>query len=145
MRKITVIHGPNLNLLGRRNPDVYGTSTLKQINERISARAKQLGVTVKVFQSNREGEIIDAIHAAQNSCGIIINPGAYTHTSVAIRDAIEAVAVPAIEVHISNIFKRESFRHKSLIAPVCAGQITGLAEYSYLLAIDYFARRKQGS
>ncbi len=143
MRKISVIHGPNLNLLGRRNPDVYGTTTLKRINERIAARAGQLGVAVKVFQSNHEGEIIDAIHGAQNSCGIIINPGAYTHTSVAIRDAIETVAVPAIEVHISNILKRERFRHRSLVAPVCIGQITGLGADGYLLALDYFARRKQ--
>ena len=144
MRKITVIHGPSLNLLGRRDPEIYGTSTLKQLNGQIKKRAKELDIAVKFFQSNHEGAIIDAIHAALGSHGIIINPGAYTHTSVAIRDAIDAIAVPVVEVHLSNISSRESFRHRSLIAPVCVGQITGLGCYGYLLALDYLARSRQG-
>lgn len=143
MQKIIVINGPNLNLLGSRDRRIYGGSTLEQLNRQISKRAKELGVAVRFFQSNHEGAIIDAIQGGRDSQGIIINPGGYAHTSVAIRDAIEAVAVPAVEVHISNISGREPFRHRSLIAPVCIGQITGLGVHGYILALDYLARREK--
>lgn len=135
--KILVLHGPNLNLLGSREPQVYGQVTLSEINAALSALARELGVEISIFQSNSEGELIDRIHAAavDSFCGILINPAAYTHTSVAIRDALSAVALPTIEVHLSNIHKREEFRARSFIAPVVMGQISGLGPDSYLLGL----------
>ncbi len=132
--KLLVIHGPNLNLLGRRETGVYGSDTLDDINARIKALSGDLGFETEVFQSNSEGGIVDAIQTKTYDL-LIINPAAYTHTSVAIRDAIAAVAKPAIEVHISNIYKREEFRHKSLISGVATGQISGLGAEGYLLAV----------
>lgn len=134
--KILVVNGPNLNLLGTREPEVYGTLTLEKINEELLKYAKELGVEIEFFQSNVEGEIVNAIQAARGNCaGIVINPAAYTHTSVAIRDAISAVALPAVEIHISNVYAREEFRKHSLIAPVCVGQIAGFGLDSYKLAM----------
>lgn len=138
MQKILLINGPNLNLLGKRNPSFYGDLSLNEINVRIVDYAKQRGIQVDIFQSNSEGAIIEMIHNAEGYDGLIINPGAYTHTSVAIRDAIEAMGIKTVEVHISNIYARESFRHKSIIAPVCIGQIAGLGWYGYILAIAFF-------
>ena len=134
---ILVIHGPNLNLLGIREPDKYGELTLEDINKLIKEHAKQKAINVKFFQSNIEGEIINVIHDALKKIdGIVINPAAYTHTSIAIRDALLAVKVPTIEVHLSNIYKREEFRQHSYIAPVCIGQISGFGVNSYLLGIN---------
>lgn len=134
--KILVVNGPNLNLLGTREPEVYGTLTLEKINEELLKYAKELGVEIEFFQSNVEGEIVNAIQVARQNCaGIVINPAAYTHTSVAIRDAISAVALPAVEIHISNVYAREEFRKHSLIAPVCVGQIAGFGLDSYKLAM----------
>ncbi len=134
--KILVVNGPNLNLLGTREPEVYGTLTLEKINEELLKYAKELGVEMEFFQSNVEGEIVNAIQAARQNCaGIVINPAAYTHPSVAIRDAISAVALPAVEIHISNVYAREEFRKDSLIAPVCIGQIAGFGLDSYKLAM----------
>lgn len=134
--RVLVIHGPNLNLLGEREPEVYGTLTLDEIDDRIRAEAADLGIEVTCVQSNSEGAVIDAIHAARREAdGIIINPGAYTHYSLAIRDALAAVALPAIEVHLSNVHAREEFRRHSVIAPVVRGQIVGLGAEGYLLAL----------
>lgn len=137
MRSVLVIHGPNLNLLGTRERDVYGTTTLTEVNERLGARGRELGLDVETFQSNHEGAIIDRIHAARGRFdAIIINPGAFTHYSYAIRDAIAGVEIPTVEVHLSNVYKREEFRHKSVIAPVAAGVVAGFGPHSYLLALD---------
>ena len=133
--KILVINGPNLNLLGTRESDIYGTKTLSDINASIQNLAKNLGVEVTISQSNHEGEIVDQIHNAKDYAAIVINPAAYTHTSVAIRDAIAAIEIPAVEIHLSNIYKREEFRHKSLISPVADGQISGFGPKSYLLGL----------
>ena len=134
--KILIIHGPNLNLLGKREPDQYGTLTLDQINEKILLQAQKENVAVKIMQANSEGEIISEIHRALgNFDGIIINPAAYTHTSVALRDALLAVALPTVEVHLSNIYKREDFRQKSMISDVAIGVISGFREQSYLLGL----------
>ena len=137
MKKVLVIHGPNLNLLGQREPDVYGNINLADINKGIEKKAKGLNLELKIVQSNHEGELVDAIQQAANwaEC-IIINPAAYTHTSVAIRDALSAIDIPAIEVHLSNIYNREDFRQKSFIAPVSVGQISGFGENSYYLALE---------
>lgn len=132
--KILVIHGPNLNLLGKREPEVYGTVTLQEINERISKTASELNIETAMIQSNSESDIIEAIQRDDYDM-LIINPAAFTHTSVAIRDAISAVGKPAIEVHISNIHKREDFRKRSYIAEVCKGQISGFGADSYILAL----------
>ncbi len=135
--KILVINGPNLNLLGEREPKIYGETFLDEINQMIEKRAKKLSCEVKVKQSNYEGEIVSLIGEARGwADGIIINPAAYTHTSIAIRDAIISVNLPTIEVHLSNIYQREKFRQKSLIAGVCVGQITGFGPQGYLLALD---------
>jgi 3-dehydroquinate dehydratase-2 len=136
LKSILVIHGPNLNLLGVREPGVYGTGTLASIDGQLQGLAVELGLGVESMQSNVEGEIVNAIHgAAGHRQGILINPGAYTHTSVAIRDAIAAVGLPTVEVHLSNIFAREEFRHHSFIAPVAKGQIAGFGPQSYLLGL----------
>ena len=135
--KILVIHGPNLQLLGKREPDVYGSKTLKEIDTDIRARAKSLGATATVVQSNSEGAIVDRIGSAPGKYdALIINPGAYTHTSVAIRDAIAGSGITAIEVHLSNTAAREEFRHRSLTAPVCRGVIAGFGPLGYLLAVE---------
>lgn len=133
--KILVIHGPNLHLLGAREPDIYGKFTLKDVNEKLTKKAKEAGVEIEIMQSNAEGEIIDKITDNDYSF-LIINPAAYTHTSVAIRDALLSAQKPAIEVHISNIYKREEFRKKSLVSDVVQGVITGLGIHSYILALD---------
>jgi len=135
--RILVIHGPNLNLLGRREPGVYGVQTLAQINDRLRELAEKLGAELKIIQSNSEGDIVSSIgENADWADGIVINPAAYTHTSVAIRDAIAAVELPAVEVHLSNVFKREEFRHFSYISPVASGVICGFGPESYILALE---------
>ena len=123
--KILIINGPNLNLLGTRESEVYGTKTLDDINESLKRLAAELGVEIDIRQSNHEGGIVDLIQKAEGYAALVINPAAYTHTSIAIRDAIAAVDIPAVEIHLSNIYKREEFRHKSLISPVACGQISG--------------------
>ena len=134
--KFLILHGPNLNLLGKREPSVYGSETLDDINNSLGKLATELGCNLVFFQSNTEGELIDAIHGAVAGCsGILINPAAYTHTSIAIRDALSAVALPCVEVHLSNIHSRETFRHSSLTAPVAIGQICGFGTDSYLLGL----------
>ncbi len=136
-RRVLLLNGPNLNLLGTREPQVYGSATLDELVQRVEAFAQAHGIEVRHLQSNHEGALIDAIHEARAwAHGIILNAGAYTHTSVALRDAIAGVGIPTVEVHLSNIHARESFRHTSLIAPICIGQISGFGVYSYLLAVQ---------
>lgn len=145
MKKVLVINGPNLNLLGQREKNFYGTETLEVIAKKVSDEGDRLGVEVGFIQSNHEGEIIDKIHEARGAYDfIIINPGAYTHYSYAIRDAIKGVEIPAIEVHLSNVHAREEFRSKSVIAPVCVGQISGLGGYGYILALSAAAKILEG-
>jgi len=137
MKHILVIHGPNLDLLGKREVNIYGKVTLAEINSKVEEKAKELGCQVRIKQSNSEGEIVSFIGEARDwADALIINPAAYTHTSVAIRDVILAVGIPAIEVHLSNIYQRESFRQKSLVAGVCRGQIAGFGPQSYILALE---------
>ena len=136
MPKVLVVHGPNLNLLGMREPDIYGSQTLEDINSLLAQEAERLGVELRVVQSNFEGEIVEAIHSAYTwADAIIINPAGYTHTSVVIRDAIAAVRLPTIEVHLSNIWAREEWREKSVTAPVCVGVVAGFQGESYVLAL----------
>jgi 3-dehydroquinate dehydratase II len=143
-RRVLVIHGPNLNMLGKREPEVYGKATLDDINTALKETGNRLGVRVEAFQSNHEGAIVEKIQEIMNSHhGLIINPGAYTHTSVAIRDALLLLNFPVVEVHLSNIYKREPFRHHSMIAGVATGQISGLGSDGYILALEYLARRCQ--
>lgn len=135
--KILVIHGPNLNLLGKREPGIYGNLTMEQINEKLVEIGQKENVEVRTFQSNGEGKIIDALHDAANwANGIVINAGAYTHYSIAIRDAIAAIKIPVIEVHLSNVHAREEFRHKSEISPVCKAVIVGFGWRSYALGLQ---------
>lgn len=137
MKKILVINGPNLNLLGEREPGIYGNENYTTLSNMIIDRADELGIKCEIFQSNHEGAIIDKLHTARkNADGIILNAGAYTHYSYAIRDAIAAIKLPVVEVHISNVFAREEFRSNSVIGPVCRGSISGFGLYSYLLAMD---------
>ncbi len=140
MSHILILHGPNLNLLGLREPDVYGRLTLDEINARLAALAHDLGVEVRFYQSNHEGALIDALHDARTwAQGVIFNPGGYTHTSVALRDAVAAIGIPVIEVHLSNVYAREEFRHTSMLSAVCAGKISGLGWRSYALALRALA------
>jgi 3-dehydroquinate dehydratase II len=134
---ILVLHGPNLNLLGSREPEVYGRETLNDINATLTLLAKELGVALLFFQSNHEGELIDRLHRASSEgvSGVIFNPGAFTHSSIALRDAISATGLPTVEVHLSNVHARESFRHHSYIAPVAVGQVVGFGAASYALAL----------
>lgn len=137
MARVLVIHGPNLNLLGRREPEVYGTATLDDVDRQLRERAASLGVEVEIVQSNHEGAIVDAIQGAADRCqAIVINPGAFTHYSLAIRDALAGVGLPAVEVHLSNIAAREPFRRRSVIAPVCRGTVAGFGPLSYLLGLE---------
>lgn len=133
--KILIIHGPNLNLVGTRETGIYGLKSIDEINNSLNSLAKELGVEITVKQSNHEGEIVDMIQKSKDYSAIVINPAAYTHTSIAIRDAITAVNIPSVEVHLSNIHQREEFRQKSLIAPVAAGQVSGFGPESYMLGL----------
>ncbi len=140
MPRVLVVNGPNLNLLGNREPEIYGTDTLETLNKRLSDLAKEIGLELMFFQSNHEGEIIDFIQKqASTAIGMIINPGALTHYSIGIRDAIAGVKIESVEVHLSNTSAREEFRNRSVIAPVCRGQIAGFGFYGYAMALSYFS------
>ncbi len=141
MARVRILNGPNLNLLGSREPGVYGTRTLADIMTEAAEYGKRLGLSVETAQYNGEGELVEALQAARGACdAVILNPAAYTHYSIAIRDAVAAIGIPVIEVHLSNIHAREEFRRTSVIAPVCAGQIAGFGPASYLLGLDAVAR-----
>ncbi|MBA3017485.1 MAG: type II 3-dehydroquinate dehydratase [Proteobacteria bacterium] len=140
LRKVLVIHGPNLNMLGKREPDIYGKTTLDEINKKLEKLGKKLGIAVDTFQSNHEGSIVEKIQDAMGKCqGLIINPAAYTHTSIAIRDALLIIDAPIIEIHLSNIYKREAFRHKSMIADIATAQIAGFGILGYSMALEAIA------
>ena len=138
--KILILHGPNLNLLGTREPEVYGLMTLTDIDQKLIELGKELGAEIKSLQSNHEGALIDALHDAQTwANGVVFNPGGYTHTSIALRDAISAIQIPVVEVHLSNVYAREEFRHVSMISAVCRGKITGFGWKSYTLGLRALA------
>ena len=140
-RNVLVIHGPNLNMLGTREPDIYGHQTLEEIDAALTAQADRQGLHIEIFQSNHEGDIVDKIQQARDSFhGIIINPAAYTHTSIAIRDALSLLKIPVVEVHLSNIYSRESFRRTSMLSGVVTAQISGFGSQGYLLALDGLAQ-----
>lgn len=140
-KKILVIHGPNLNMLGKREPEIYGKTTLAEINSELEDFGRSLGIEVETFQSNHEGAIVDKIQQVFGQCsGIIINPAAYTHTSVAIRDALLLLNVPIIEIHLSNIYKREAFRHKSFVSDIATAQLCGFGAMGYRMAIEAMAK-----
>jgi 3-dehydroquinate dehydratase-2 len=144
-RNVLVIHGPNLNMLGMREPDIYGHQSLEEINTALKAQADRLGLQIETFQSNHEGDIVDKIQQAHDSFhGIIINPAACTHTSIAIRDALSLLNIPVIEIHISNIYQRESFRRTSMMSAIVTAQISGFGPHGYLLALDGLAQMLQG-
>jgi 3-dehydroquinate dehydratase-2 len=137
MQSILILHGPNMNLLGEREPGIYGEISLEEIDRRLVQHGEQLGLAVRTFQTNSEGGLIDALHDARHwAVGVVFNPGGYTHTSIALRDAVAAIKLPVVEIHLSNIYGREDFRHQSVIAPVCAGTISGFGWRSYLLGLD---------
>ncbi|MBU8909805.1 MAG: type II 3-dehydroquinate dehydratase [Desulfobacterales bacterium] len=140
-KKIQVINGPNLNMLGKREPEIYGSLTLDQINDDLAQQAIPLGMDIDFFQSNHEGAILDKLHEIfnKNIDGIIINPGALTHTSIALRDAMALISCPVVEIHLSNIYKREAFRHKSMLADIVTGQIAGFGHYGYQMALNAIA------
>jgi 3-dehydroquinate dehydratase-2 len=145
MIAILILNGPNLNLLGYREPDIYGSQTLAEIEQKLVALGREMALEIRSFQTNHEGGLIDALHEARNwADGVVFNPGGYTHTSVALRDAIVAINLPVIEVHMSNIFAREEFRQHSLIAPVCLGSIVGFGWRSYALALRALADKLTG-
>ena len=134
---ILILHGPNLNLLGLREPGNYGPMTLDEINDRLTKAGSEMGVEVRTAQANGEGVLVDTLHDAMSwASGVVFNPGAYTHTSIALRDAVAAIGIPVVEVHLSNVYTREKFRHKSLIAPVCVGKICGFGWRSYLYGLE---------
>lgn len=144
--QIHVINGPNLNMLGKREPEVYGSLSLDDINQELEVLADELGLSLSFFQSNHEGELLDHIHTIfeQGSAGVIINPGAFTHTSVALRDALLLLSCPIVEVHLSNIHKRETFRHKSMIADIATGQMTGFGHFGYHMALNFIHHKILG-
>ena len=143
MKKILIMHGPNLNLLGEREPGIYGDTNFETLNQHLVQYAEELGMQAEIFQSNHEGALIDKLHESRKEfAGIVLNAGAYTHYSYAISDAIKAIKIPVIEVHISNIFARDAFRSNSVIAPVCAGSISGFGLLSYDLAVKALAEMK---
>lgn len=143
MKNILVLNGPNLNLLGEREPETYGTTTLAQLNSQLSSYARKKGAAIRARQSNHEGELIDLLHAHRKwAAGIVFNPGAYSHYSYALRDAVASILVPTIEVHLSNIKKREKFRRTSVIEPACVAQLYGKGAASYFTAIDMLLKRK---
>ena len=141
-KHLLLLHGPNLNMLGSRQPDVYGRMTLDEVNEAVKRHLEPYAVDIRIQQSNHEGDLVDMLHAGRHwADGLVFNPGAYAHTSIALRDAIASIELPVIEVHLSNVHGREAFRHHSMLAGVCLGQIAGFGWHSYILGVDALLRR----